>query len=79
MADIQFQEPQYGSPQVAGVKRSWLTGLVLKTGLAKDEAGAQRVLLIILVLAVIGTMATLVLGSGSSTKPVDLNIDGTPR
>ena len=53
MADLQFQEPQYGTP-LAALKRSWLTSLVISTGLAKDDAGAQKVLLIVLVLAIIG-------------------------
>ena len=52
MADIQFQEPQYGAP-LAGPKRSWLTSLVIKTGLATDDASAQKVLLITLVLTII--------------------------
>ena len=52
MADIQFNEPQYGQPAGAS-KRSFLTSLVINWGLAKDDAGAQRALLIILVVVVI--------------------------
>lgn len=55
MANIQFQEPQYNAP-LATPKRSWLTNLVLKAGLAKDDAGAQKVLLIVLVIIIIATI-----------------------
>jgi hypothetical protein len=54
MADIQFQEPAYGSP--TGPKRSFLVGLVIKMGLAKDDAGAQKALLITLIVVVIATI-----------------------
>jgi len=60
MTDIQFQEPQYGTP-LAGPKRSWLTGLVIKTGLATDDAGAQKVLLIVLILTIIATVLVWIL------------------
>lgn len=36
-----------------GPKRSWLTNLVISTGLAEDDAGAQKVLVGILVVIVI--------------------------
>lgn len=53
MADIQFQESQYGGRPPLGPKRSWLTNLVISTGLAEDDAGAQKVLVGILVVIVI--------------------------
>ena len=53
MANISFHEPQYGSKPSSGPKRSWLTNLVIKAGLAKDDAGAQKVLIIILIVVVI--------------------------
>jgi hypothetical protein len=53
MADIQFDEPQYGQPSGAPSKRSFLTNLVINWGLAKDDASAQRTLLIILVVVII--------------------------
>lgn len=52
MADIQFDEPQYDHSSYTP-KRSWLTSLVLKSGLASDDAGVQKVLLIVLVLTII--------------------------
>lgn len=48
MANIQFQEPQYARPGGMGPRRSWLASLVIKLGLAKDDAGAQKALLVIL-------------------------------
>lgn len=62
MADIQFQDPQYGPPAAgSGPRRSWLTNLVLKTGLATDDAGAQKVLLITLVIVIVAIIAIWVL------------------
>lgn len=48
MADVQFEEeaPLITRPKPAR-KASLLTRIVLKAKLAKDEAGAQRVLLIL--------------------------------
>lgn len=45
MADISFNEPQYRS-SLRPERGSFLTKLAIRTGLAKDEAGAQRALLI---------------------------------
>ncbi len=53
MANIQFQEPQYGSNSPSGPRRSWLTNLVIKLGLAKDDAGAQKALIGVLVVVII--------------------------
>jgi len=52
MADVQFEEPQYTRPSY-GPKRSALAGLVIKASLASDDAGAQKALIIILVLTII--------------------------
>ena len=70
MADIQFNEPQYGQSNLSGPRRSWLTSLVIKTGLATDGAGAQKVLLIVLALAVIATIAVIALSGGSTPPPL---------
>lgn len=56
MADLQFQDPQYGPP-VAPRKVSWVTSLVIKAGLAADEASAQKALLIILVIVILAIIA----------------------
>ena len=47
MSDVSFNEPTYGPAKVRARKPSLLTRLVFSLGLAKTEAGAQRVLLII--------------------------------
>jgi hypothetical protein len=67
MADLQFDEPQYARPAAAPGRSSWLTGLVIKSGLAQDEQGAQKVLLIVLGLALLSIVAVIMLsGSGSA-------------
>ncbi len=53
MADIQFEEPVYAKSPESVKKPSQLSGLLIKTGLAKDDAGAQKVLLMVLVVVVI--------------------------
>ena len=59
MADIQFEEPRYA--QSSPPKISWLTGLVIKTGLARDDAGAQKALLVVLILTIIAIVLIWVL------------------
>lgn len=68
MADIQFDEPSYAPTHVVAVRYSWLTNLVIRTGLASDEAGAQKMLLVVLIVAVIATIGVLWFGGGASTK-----------
>jgi hypothetical protein len=59
MSDVTFNEPQYGSGGSRGPeKSSALSQMVISMGLAKDEAGAQRVLAI--VAAAIALIAILV-------------------
>ena len=68
---LQFQEPEYSRPFPPAAKRSWLTSLVIKTGLATHEAGAQTVLLVILVATVLGII-WFAWPSGSSSPNVPL-------
>ena len=57
MADLQFNEEQQYARPTPTRKPSFMTGLVMRSGLAKDEAGAQRVLLIVLVLVILAIIA----------------------
>lgn len=59
MENVQFNEPEYGARVSAQKQASGLSRLVMKAGLAKDDAGAQRVLLIIAILAVVATAIIL--------------------
>ena len=56
MSDVQFDEPEFRRP-VADTKRSLLATLVIRTGLASDDAGAQKVLLTVLILVVLAIIA----------------------
>ena len=51
--DVSFNEPDYGR-KTAMPKPTLLGGLVIRARLASDERGAQRVLLTLLVIAVLG-------------------------
>lgn len=53
MSDVSFNEPTYASARPRPQKQSLLTRLMFSVGLAKTEAGAQRVLLIIAVVAAV--------------------------
>jgi hypothetical protein len=75
MADLQFDEPQYARPSAAAGRGSWLTGLVIKSGLAQDEQGAQKVLLVVLVLAVIATIVVMMAGGSGGAGDSILNPD----
>jgi len=39
------------------MKYSWLANLVIKTGLAADDAGAQKVLLVVLIITIAAIIA----------------------
>ena len=60
MADIKFEEPQYAT-SISASKESWLTRLVIKTGLATDSAGAQKVLIIVLIVTIMATILVWVI------------------
>ena len=54
MSDVQYQEPQYGERRTdLSPEFSWPTRLVLKLGLARDAASAQKVLVIALALLIL--------------------------
>lgn len=59
--DVQFNEPEYSArPKAQERKPSFLTSLVIRAGLAKDERSARPVLLIVLAVLVVATLAMLV-------------------
>ncbi|HQU08017.1 MAG: hypothetical protein B7X04_03450 [Parcubacteria group bacterium 21-54-25] len=54
---VQFdEESQFARPLSRSARRSALVRLVINTHLAKDDQGAERVLLVIAVLAVIAAL-----------------------
>ena len=69
MVDVQFnEEPEYVKRAVPASKRpSLMARLVKAAGLANDEKGVQRVLLIVLVLVLVAT--GFVLASVVDTRP----------
>jgi len=71
MADVQYQEPQYGGrPRSFDPKRSWLTKITINTGLAKDDEGAQRVLLILGVVMIVIAVAIWKFSGSSPLPPI---------
>ncbi len=75
-SQIRFDEPtEYGRPQQVG-KSSAITRLVISTGLASDERGAQKVILIILVLVAVGTILIFIFGTKGHAPPPP-NVDGS--
>lgn len=54
MGDVQFDSESQFVPRVQSAETSGLLNLVITWGLAKDVAGAQRVLFTVLILAVVG-------------------------
>lgn len=58
MDNIQFNdESQYARPAFNSDKTSWLAKLVIKTGLAKDNVGAQKVLVVVLIITIAAIIA----------------------
>lgn len=66
--NIRFDESEYVSSAPVEAD-SWLTRLIIKTGLAKDSVGAQKVLLVVVVLIVVATIAIFWMNNSSSTPP----------
>lgn len=75
MADISFQEEdQMLAPRAVAPKQAGgLIGLVIKLGLAKDEKGANMVLIIVGVIAAVAAVSIFMLG-GPSTPPQPVNV-----
>ena len=71
--NIRFDEPEY-MRSTALDKPSWLSSLVIKVGLAKDNAGAQKVLLVVLVLVVLATVIVLWVSNASSAPALSSQI-----
>ncbi|MHB8660611.1 MAG: hypothetical protein ACYC75_01555 [Minisyncoccota bacterium] len=68
MENLQFNEDsQYVRPAFNSEKRSWLANLVIKARLAKDDAGAQKVLLVVLIFVVLATVAVLWMSNAQSS------------
>jgi len=72
MANVQFDDQQ---STYTVQKKSGLTDMVIKTGLAKDAKGAQIVLLIIAVIAAAIGMFFM-FGGGGSDIPVGIPAGG---
>lgn len=78
MADLQFNEEQFTVPNAVVRKPSFLAGLVMRLGLARDESSAQKVLLIALVVIVFAIIAINLFSGGSSAPPPPPPIGGMP-
>lgn len=60
MADVQFEEPQFGAGRtVVSGKPTAMQGLMIKLGLAKDAKTADRALLVVLGVVVAVTLFLL--------------------
>lgn len=72
---VTFDENPITSARSRSSKTSFFTNLFIKIGLAKDEKGAQIVMLVIAVLAIIGMVALLpdVLSSEAPTQIIPVN------
>lgn len=79
MADVQFNETELSrpaaAPLAAGGKVSGMTKLLIKTGFAKDQKGAERVWLVVAVLAIVLTGVVIatnfVPASGTPTEVIE--------
>ncbi len=74
MENLQFDEElQYARPAFNSDNRSWLANLVIKSHLAKDNAGEQKVLVVVLGLAVFATGIVLWSNGAPSASPPSLS------
>ena len=71
MAEIQFQEEeQLRAAYQQPVQESWMVRLIIRLGLARDRAGADKVLIGVAVLAVLISIGIWVVpGGGAGGTP----------
>ena len=81
MDTVQFnEEPKYARQDFDSEKPSWLANMVIRTGLAKNNAGAQKVLLVVFLLAVLATILIWIpWGSLSSSAPASGSPSASPH
>lgn len=72
---VTFDEKPITAARSRSSKTSFFTKLFIKMGLAKDEKGAQIIMLVITILAIIGMAALLpsVLSSEAPTQIIPVN------
>ena len=63
------EEPQYTRQTYASAPKSFLVRLMYTLGLAKTDVEAQRALLVIVVLCIVGAIAFWVFSPSSNPKP----------
>ena len=68
MGNVTFDEPEAGRRPVAQ-KQSGLTSLVIGMGLAKDAKGAQKILLLVVVIAIALSVFLILSTSSPSVRP----------
>lgn len=73
---VEFNEPSLMRNRSSGPRISRISKIVIRLGLAEDQRGVVKVLIIILVLAVLATVA--VLATSSQTSEVPLPPSRTP-
>lgn len=61
MSDIQYDEPQYAQPAAAQAQKkpSWLTSMLLRLHVAKDERSANVLLIILIAFCIIATFVVM--------------------
>jgi hypothetical protein len=81
MANVEFNEPSYtvrAAAPAAGGSSSSFSRLVIKFGLAKDEKGAQMVLLGIAVIAIVLAVFVLIGSHHSAPAPIPVEPGAMP-
>ncbi|HEY0010606.1 MAG TPA: hypothetical protein VGB97_01675 [Candidatus Paceibacterota bacterium] len=68
MDDVSFNESEYARREAHPSSKSGLSSLVIRTGIVKTEAAAQKVLLAVAVLAIVATVLILI-SAGNNTAP----------
>ncbi len=77
MSEVEFhEEQQFTRTQPKAAKTSFITGLVIKSGLARDEQGAQKVLIGIIGLCILITGFAYFFGLRDTTPPAAFEESG---
>jgi hypothetical protein len=61
MSDIQYDEPQYAQPAALSPQKkpSWLTGMLLRLHVAKNERSANTLLVIVILFCIVAMFVVI--------------------
>ena len=67
--DVKFSEPAYARTSPPAARSGFISRLVIRTGFTKDEKGAQKILLVVFVVAILATLLIFAFSGSEVRQP----------